>query len=136
MRTIDSIIIHCSATKAGRNFTEKDIDTWHRTRGFSGIGYHWVVLLDGTLRKGRDESQTGAHCTQQRMNSRSIGICYIGGLDNNGRPADTRTAAQRHTLNSIIHDIRSRRGSNLKVYGHRDFAPKACPCFDAAVEYN
>ena len=76
MRNIDSIIVHCSATKAGQDFTATDIDRWHRERGFNGIGYHYVVRLDGKLEKGRDVSLAGAHC--KGWNKRSIGICYIG----------------------------------------------------------
>ena len=87
MRNIDSIIVHCSATKAGQDFTAADIDCWHRERGFNGIGYHYVIRLDGKLEKGRDVSLAGAHC--RGWNERSVGICYIGGLDENGRPADT-----------------------------------------------
>ena len=98
MRNIDSIIVHCSATKAGQDFTATDIDRWHRERGFNGIGYHYVICLDGKLEKGRDVALVGAHC--KGWNERSIGICYIGGLDENGRPADTRTNAQ-HTIKAI-----------------------------------
>ena len=93
MRNIDSIIVHCSATKAGQDFTATDIDRWHRERGFNGIGYHYVIRLDGKLEKGRDVALAGAHC--KGWNERSVGICYIGGLDENGRPADTRTNAQK-----------------------------------------
>lgn len=89
----DTIIIHCSATRAGQDFTAADIDRWHRARGFRSIGYHFVIRLDGTIEPGRDVSLDGAHCTG--WNRRSIGICYVGGLDKEGRPADTRTEAQR-----------------------------------------
>ena len=141
MRKIDSIIIHCSATKAGQDFTAADIDRWHRERGFNGIGYHYVIRLDGKLEKGRDVSLTGAHC--KGWNERSVGICYIGGLDANGRPADTRTNAQKRVLYQIIMDLQ-REYNILQVLGHRDTSPdlngngviepyeyvRACPCFD------
>lgn len=141
MRNIDSIIVHCSATKAGQDFTAADIDCWHRERGFNGIGYHYVVRLDGKLEKGRDVSLAGAHC--KGWNERSVGICYIGGLDANGRPADTRTNAQKRVLYQIIMDLQ-REYNILQVLGHRDTSPdlngdgviepyeyvKACPCFD------
>ena len=141
MRKIDSIIVHCSATKAGQDFTAADIDRWHRERGFNGIGYHYVIRLDGKLEKGRDVSLTGAHC--KGWNERSIGICYIGGLDENGRPADTRTNAQKRVLYQMIMDLQ-REYNILRVLGHRDTSPdlsgdgviepyeyvKACPCFD------
>ena len=105
MRKIDSIIIHCSATKVGQDFTAADIDRWHRERGFNGIGYHYVVCLDGRLERGRDISLAGAHC--KGWNEHSIGICYIGGLDVNGHPADTRTKAQKRVL-SIDHGFAER----------------------------
>lgn len=127
--------MHCSATREGRPFTAKDIDSWHRARGFSKIGYHYVVDLDGTIEKGREEHEDGAHCTQERMNHRSIGICYIGGLDENGMPKDTRTEAQKASLRRLVENIRQRHGWNVEVFGHRDFAVKACPCFDARREY-
>ena len=72
MRNIDSIIVHCSATKAGQDFTAADIDCWHRERGFNGIGYHYVIRLDGKLEKGRDVSLAGAHC--RGWNERSVGM--------------------------------------------------------------
>ena len=141
MRNIDSIIVHCSATKAGQDFTAADIDCWHRERGFNGIGYHYVIRLDGKLEKGRDVALAGAHC--KGWNERSIGICYIGGLDENGRPADTRTNAQKRVLYQIIMDLQ-REYNILQVLGHRDTSPdlngdgviepyeyvKVCPCFD------
>ena len=141
MRNIDSIIVHCSATKAGQDFTAADIDCWHRERGFNGIGYHYVVRLDGKLEKGRDVSLAGAHC--KGWNERSVGICYIGGLDANGRPADTRTNAQKRVLYQIIMDLQWEYNI-LQVLGHRDTSPdlngdgviepyeyvKVCPCFD------
>ena len=98
----DTIIIHCSATRAGQNITAADIDCWHRARGFWSIGYHYVIRLDGTIEPGRDVTLDGAHC--MGWNQRSIGICYVGGLDKEGRPADTRTDAQRTALIlSLIH---------------------------------
>ena len=76
MRNIDSIIVHCSATKAGQDFTAADIDCWHRERGFNGIGYHYVIRLDGKLEKGRDVSLAGAHC-RVRSSRRRIGVSTV-----------------------------------------------------------
>mgnify|MGYP002569076850 CR=1 FL=1 len=84
MRKINLIVIHCSATRAGQNITAADIDCWHRARGFWSIGYHYVIRLDGTIEPGRDVTLDGAHC--MGWNQRSIGICYVGGLDKEGRP--------------------------------------------------
>ena len=116
----DTIIIHCSATRAGQDFTAADIDRWHRQRGFRSIGYHFVVRLDGTVEPGRDVALDGAHCTG--WNHRSIGICYIGGLDKNGRPADTRTEAQREALVRLVEDLRLVFPSLQQVIGHRGTA--------------
>lgn len=98
MKTIDSIIIHCSATKAGQDIRAKDIDLMHKQRGFSQIGYNFVIDLDGTVENGRSLSIDGAHCNTKGFsgisyNKHSIGICYIGGLDVNGRQ---RTPGRMH----------------------------------------
>ena len=99
----DTIIIHCSATRAGQDITAADIDCWHRARGFWSIGYHYVIRLDGTIEPGRDVTLDGAHC--MGWNQRSIGICYVGGLDKEGRPADTRTDAQRTALIRLVKSL-------------------------------
>ena len=131
MRKIDEIIIHCSATREGRHFTETDIDRWHRARGFNGIGYHYVIYLDGTVAPGRPESQIGAHCLGH--NARSIGLCYIGGLGADGRPKDTRTPAQRAAIKRLTGEL-LKRYPGVSIHGHREFAAKACPSFDVAGE--
>lgn len=132
MRKIDLIVVHCSATPAGRPHTAADIDRWHRERGFDGIGYHFVVRLDGTIEPGRPIEKTGAHCLGKNANS--LGVCYIGGLDAAGHPADTRTLAQRAALRRLLRDLRQR-FPKAEIFGHNRFAAKACPCFDAHKEY-
>ena len=77
MRKIDEIIIHCSATAEGRNFTVEDVRRWHKARGFVDVGYHYLVYLDGSVHVGRPLAQVGAHCLGH--NAHSIGVCYIGG---------------------------------------------------------
>lgn len=130
---IKEIIVHCSATPEGRDFTVADIDRWHRARGFRGIGYHWVVYRDGTVHAGRPEGTPGAHCAGH--NSRSVGVCYIGGVANDGKtPKDTRTAAQRAALLTLLRRLKNRY-PKARIHGHRDFAAKACPSFDATAEY-
>ncbi|MDE6100159.1 MAG: N-acetylmuramoyl-L-alanine amidase, partial [Paramuribaculum sp.] len=124
MRKINRIIIHCTATKAGRKTTVAEIDRWHRARGFRGIGYHYVVYLDGEIARGRDESVAGAHC--KGYNADSIGVCYVGGLDGSGKPADTRTSAQKKSLVDLIVRLKKRFPS-ATVHGHNDFAAKAWP---------
>ena len=129
MRKITKIILHCSATREGQAFTAKDIDRWHRRQGFQMIGYHYVILLDGTVEIGRPLEQPGAHTYGHNANS--IGICYIGGLDQDGKPCDTRTPQQRQAMKQLIADL-LRKFPNATVHGHREFANKDCPCFDVA----
>lgn len=130
MRKIDKIIVHCTATPAGREVTVEDVTGWHKARGFRTIGYHYLVGLDGTVHAGRPESEVGAHCLGR--NAGSIGVCYVGGLDAETRqPRDTRTPAQRRALRRLVDSLR-RRYPHATVHGHREFAAKACPCFDIA----
>lgn len=132
-RYIREIIVHCSATAEGRDFTVDDITRWHKQRGFTTIGYHYVVYRDGSIHNGRDINMAGAHCTDH--NTGSIGICYIGGCMADGRtPKDTRTEAQKASLLKLLRQLRSLYPS-ARIYGHRDFANKACPSFDATKEY-
>ena len=132
MRSIDKIIVHCSATREGQHVTVQQIRQWHLQRNFADIGYHYVIYLDGTVHKGRPLEKAGAHC--KGYNAHSIGICYVGGLDRQGKPKDTRTAAQRAALLTLIRELRQR-FPRATVHGHREFANKACPCFDAKKEY-
>lgn len=132
MRKIDKIILHCAATKEGQHFTVEDIDRWHKQRGFNKIGYHFVIYLDGSVHKGRDIAEIGAHCLGQNANS--IGICYIGGLDANGKPKDTRTDAQKAALKTLVDDL-SVKYPSATIHGHNEFANKACPCFDVKKEF-
>lgn len=133
MRTINEIIVHCSATQEGKDFTIADIDRWHRQRGFTKIGYHYVIYRDGTIHVGRNESEVGAHCLGHNQNS--IGICYIGGLSSDGKtPKDTRTDAQKKALTTLLQTLKKKYPS-ASIHGHRDFAKKACPSFDATKEY-
>lgn len=132
MRSISEIIVHCTATPDGRDVRVPQIRQWHLKRGFKDIGYHYVVYLDGTVAEGRPISQPGAHCLGH--NAHSIGVCYVGGLDRHGYPADTRTLKQKKSLERLLGQLHDRFPS-ATVHGHREFAAKACPCFDAAKEY-
>ena len=133
MRRIDEIIIHCTATIEGKDFRAKDIDKWHKQRGWKGIGYHYVVDLDGTIEKGRPESEIGAHTVGH--NRYSIGVVHVGGLDKNGKPKDTRTEEQKEALLEILRQLLSKY-PKATIHGHNEFAKKACPCFDVQKEYN
>ena len=133
MRIINEIIIHCSATPEGKDYTVEQIRQWHKQRGFSDIGYHYVIYLDGSVHTGRPESQVGAHCLGH--NSHSIGVCYIGGVAKDGKtPKDTRTDAQKESLIKLIKELKAKY-PKATVHGHREYANKACPCFDAKNEY-
>ncbi len=132
MRKITEIIIHCSATIEGKDCTVADIDRWHRARGFRKIGYHYVIYRDGSIHAGRPICETGAHCAGH--NAHSIGICYIGGLAKDGRtPKDTRTPEQREAMRSLIKQLKQK-FPEASIHGHREFAPKACPCFRVPEE--
>jgi N-acetylmuramoyl-L-alanine amidase len=133
MRTIDKIIIHCTATPEGRPVTVKEVDIWHRRRGFAGIGYHYLIGLGGETGRGRNVELAGAHCEGQ--NAHSIGVCYAGGLAKDGKTArDTRTPAQKAALIALVRKLK-KTYPGATVHGHREFAAKACPCFDAKNEY-
>ncbi|MDU1889524.1 MAG: N-acetylmuramoyl-L-alanine amidase [Dysgonomonas sp.] len=132
MRKINKIILHCSATKEGQHFTVKDIDRWHRARGFAKIGYHFVIYLDGSVHQGRQLDEAGAHT--KGHNSRSIGICYIGGVDADGNPKDTRTPEQVTALHALVAGLRAC-FAEATVHGHYEFAAKACPSFDVEEEF-
>jgi len=132
-RRINEIIVHCTATSEGRDYTIADITRWHKQRGFATIGYHYVVYRDGSIHVGRDVNLVGAHCTNH--NSHSIGVCYVGGCQYNGlTPKDTRTDAQKKALVALLRELR-RKYPQAKIHGHRDYANKACPSFDATREY-
>ena len=134
MRTITLIIIHCSATPEGKSLSFEACKRDHmENRHFRDIGYHYYITRDGHIHAGRSEQQTGAHC--KNHNSHSIGICYEGGLDRQGRPADTRTKAQKEALLDLLFSLRMDYPQAI-VVGHHDLDPrKPCPCFDAAKEY-
>lgn len=132
MRKINEIIVHCTATQDGKNIKVEDINRWHKERGWNMIGYHYVVYLDGTIHQGRSEDQIGAHCLKHNTNS--IGVVYVGGLDANGKPKDTRTEAQKQGLRKLLTELK-RKYPKATIHSHKDFAPKACPSFDATKEY-
>ena len=133
MRKISLIVIHCSATRADRDFTAKDVDTAHRFRGFSCWG------------NTRPLEKPGAHALG--YNAHSIGICYEGGLDEDGKAADTRTSRQKESLHRLVREL-LQRYPDAKVVGHRDLSPdtnyngivdpweriKECPCFEVKAE--
>lgn len=147
-RTITEIIVHCTDTPEGREHTVDDIRSWHKAQGWADIGYHYVVDLEGKVHNGRSVDLIGAHCSGH--NTHSIGVVYVGGcaarIDDKGKivPAvdakgnvihkDTRTEAQKKALMDLLLELRKLYPAAL-IRGHRDFANRPCPCFDAKNEY-
>lgn len=133
MRKIDKIIIHCAATPEGRDVKTETIKSWHmKGNGWSDIGYHFVIELDGSVHDGRPLHRSGAHTKGE--NSTSIGICYVGGIDKNKAPKDTRTEAQRASMEKLIGGLKDDY-PEASVHGHNEFAAKACPSFDVKKEF-
>ena len=139
MKDVKKIIVHCSATREGDNSINAEvIDRWHKKRGWKGIGYHFVVLIDGSIETGRMINKCGAHT--KGMNCKSIGVCYIGGVESERNDKgkysakDTRTPEQIATMLELLRLLK-KIYPEAKIHGHRDFAAKACPSFDATDEY-
>lgn len=138
-RRITEIIIHCTATPEGRDYTIEQIRKDHKARGFTDVGYNYVIYRDGTIHEGRNVDTIGAHCTNH--NAHSIGISYVGGVENKPgvayeklKPKDTRTEKQKVALLNLLEALKIMY-PQAKIYGHRDFSTKACPSFDAKKEY-
>jgi len=145
LKDIEYIVVHCSATREGQPYDVEDIRDMHvRGRGWSDVGYHFIIKLDGTVQKGRDLDVMGAHV--KGYNSKSIGICYIGGLDSEGKPKDTRTPAQKEAMLKLLQVLKVAL-PNAEILGHRDLSPdldgdgeveqrewtKSCPSFDVRL---
>lgn len=128
-RPITEVIVHCTATPEGRDISVQTIREWHKANGWSDIGYHWVVLLDGTVQAGRPEALIGAHVAGH--NSGTLGVVYVGGVAEDGKTAkDTRTPAQKKALLAHVKALIERYPTITKVTGHNQYANKACPSFD------
>jgi len=167
----DAIIIHCAATRVNSHCPVETINAWHKDRNFKRsaesvkraykthglhviitnpalqyIGYHYYIRKNGDIYCGRHEDEVGAHCLG--YNNHSIGICYEGGLDENGKAKDTRTPQQKVAIDALVKDI-YRRYEIREIMGHRDTSPdkngngivdpferlKDCPCYDVIPEY-
>lgn len=130
-RPIDEVIWHCAATREGQDFTVADIRAWHKQRGFSDVGYHYVVYRDGRILLGRPIGQIGAHCADGGKNRGTIGCCYIGGVAADGKtPKDTRTPAQRASMLWLTQQLIAQHRGIKRVTGHNAYSSKACPSFD------
>ena len=126
----DLLVIHCSATPANRDIGRTTLRQWHLERGFSDIGYHYVIRRDGSLETGRPEGEIGAHV--QGYNATSIGICMVGGVNDRLKPEDNFTQEQFYTLKKLLKDL-TNKYKGVRIVGHRDLDnKKACPSFDVA----
>lgn len=138
-RKIKEIIIHSTNTKEDENKTVSDIKKKHLKplskwgRGLSDIGYHFVIYLDGSIHKGRQIEKIGSHCPNHNMYS--IGIAYVGGLDEEGYPKDTRTLEQKVSLIQLIMKLKQKY-PKAEIYGHNEFEDVDCPCFNVKEEYS
>lgn len=133
MRRIKQIVVHCTATPAGRPHRADEIRKWHKSQGWRDIGYHYVIGLDGLVEAGRSEEEAGAHVAGH--NAETIGVCYVGGTDG-GKGCDTRTPAQRKSLEKLLRELKGRY-PKAEIVGHHDLnRRKECPCFDAKSEYS
>ena len=146
-REIKLLVIHCSATRCNVSFTVEQLRQCHLQRGFKEIRYHFYITRNGELHHCRPVSEPGAHC--RGFNRHSIGICYEGGLDTNGRASDTRTDFQKHSLRVLVM-LLLKDYPGGRVVGHRDLSPdlngngeiepeewiKACPCFNAEKDWD
>lgn len=149
MKTTDIryIVLHCSATRSTQDYSPEALERDHRGRGFRGIGYHYYVRRSGEVIPCRPLDQIGAHV--RGYNACSWGVCYEGGLDSTGRPADTRTPKQRASLLRLLRQLKDY-APQAHILGHRDLSPdrngdgritseewlKSCPCLETETEYH
>lgn len=131
MKDVLYIVIHCSCTRPSQNWTVDDVDHCHRAKNYAMVGYHWVILKDGTIQQGRPEKYAGAHL--KHYNEHAIGVCYIGGMDEKGRYVDTRTPKQKAALWHLLKGLKESY-PQAKICGHKDFpnVTKKCPCFECS----
>ena len=127
MRDINRIVLHCSATVEGKEYSVDTIRKWHTAKGWSDIGYHYVISLDGCIAIGRPVDKQGAHV--RGHNKDTIGICYIGGVDADIKPKDTMTPEQEDAFRQLVASIRTLFGEDITIHGHNEFSSKACPSF-------
>lgn len=133
MREINKIIVHCSATPEGRSHSLADFRKWHVDgNGWKDIGYHFIIDIDGSIYTARPLNQVGAHTIGHNVDS--IGVCYVGGVDADMNPKDTRTLEQKKSLDKLLMYLAY--SFNAPISGHNDYtSAKACPSFKARDEY-
>lgn len=134
MRQIDEIVLHCTATPYMREVHIDEVRRWHvQGRNWSDVGYHYLITLDGILEKGRELETVGAHV--KGHNRTTIGIAYVGGLDPEGKPADTMTCEQEETFEHLVFALQLVLCRGLKLNGHNAYSSKACPGFDVKKKW-
>ena len=134
MRPVNLLVWHCTATPEGKDYSVADVRKWHLARGFSDIGYHYLVHIDGRVEAGRPLDQVGAHV--QGHNTGSIGCSYVGGVDadNVNKAEDTRTPAQKKAMLALTRKLVKDFPGIVRIAGHNEFANKACPSFDVRTD--
>jgi N-acetylmuramoyl-L-alanine amidase len=128
------IVIHCSATPESMDIGAREIDGWHRSRGWLGCGYHYVIRRDGIVERARPEHMQGAHA--ESVNAMSIGVCLVGGVNAKGKAENNFTQDQWQSLTTLVLELVERYPA-VSVLGHRDLpgVKKDCPSFDVRRWY-
>lgn len=138
MRRIERIFVHCTAGPQTQT-VETIKKYWKTVKKWNNPGYHYIIKPDGEIvpLQPEDKPSNGV----QGYNSTSINVCYIGGVDRQGRAVDNRTDAQKASLIAILKELHSRY-PDAEIMGHRDIWgsdrskwKKECPCFNAKEEY-
>lgn len=144
MRNIKYIAVHCTASS--QHATIKELLLEFERKGWSKPGYHHIVDVNGKVFNTLSEEEVSNGV--KGFNSNLINVAYIGGIDAKGKPVDNRTEEQKKSLLLLLKALKEKY-PNAIIQGHRDFSPdtnkngivdpweriKACPCFDAKVEY-
>ncbi len=125
---ITKLVVHCSASKVNQKVDLAEITRWHITRGFLKIGYHYVIYRDGSVHKGREDTEVGAHASG--YNKGSLGICLVGGLNDEGKAENNFTDDQFVSLAELLTKLLVKH-PKAEILGHRDLpkVAKDCPCF-------
>lgn len=127
-RTVtDAIFVHCSATQPSQDIGVDTIRMWHKQQGWLDVGYHFVIKRNGFVEEGRPVDVVGSHVKD--WNSRSVGVCLVGGIDAKGKFEANFTPAQMQALRELLKVLKSHY-PNADIKAHHDVAPKACPSFD------
>ena len=141
-RNITRIILHCTASDFG------DVETirrWHIERGFSDIGYHFVILNghrapfgeynpadDGFIELGRPWWRQGAHTKGENYDS--LGVCLVGNPKFIGAPEMWFTKRQLQSLQKLVAQLMNEFNiPSEQIYGHNEYAPKLCPGFSVKL---